>query len=400
LALVCSGLLASVPAFGQNVGWVTPTGASIGCEESTLNDAIAQAEFFSGAGDVINIYGLPGVYVETVVFSLNREYVLEPGDATCLASGPGTININPPIGARTVEVGGATAVVTLDHVDHDGLFGVGPPDGGLIDVVDGSLTLLNNDVRNASATSGGCIRVLGSSLALGSAGLLSTDGTTVHDCAATIWGGGILLIEDVQHPSPVLVVQADSEVYANTADLVGGGGIAVTTGGAASVKDAASVHDNLTPGTGGGGILNSGGDLSVYGSATVHDNSALCTAPCPDPMGGGILSLGGKVFVQDQARVEHNHAAIGGGIAIGGAELVMTDEVAVSENDALHQGGGLALQSSSVGTFAGSPWSMPVAGLPSGAFGLRAMRQAWIQSETGTEGACGSRGGVPRLATT
>lgn len=214
------------------------------------------------------------------------------GPITLLGSrvDPPTITTDQP--DRIIELTSPQSDVTLANLNvaSGNATTLSDPDGGLIFVEEGKLTLQGVDLNDGSARDGGAIEV-------GAGAALDMSGSTAHKNSATRGGGAISL--------------APNAAPSRIADSV--------------------IRDNVTEGANAGGQLRGGGVLHVgqelvIERTTIQDNKVANSADAPnsDALGGGLL-IGGttnvfaSAFVRNVASAAHAEARqIGGGIAMHG----------------------------------------------------------------------------------
>jgi hypothetical protein len=157
-----------------------------------------------------------------------------------------------------------------------------------------SLTLNNFSLFNGySATYGGCIRAVGSSV--------MCEGCKVRNCSAQHGGGGVHL------SSGTLVMTGDSAI------------------------------SNCTTARSGGGIRCETCDVSLNGAAQVTSNKA-------DSEGGGLYFYGGSLMMGEKSIISGNSASEGGGISAWGVEIDVAGDSTVEGNTASDYGGGLHIR--------------------------------------------------------
>ena len=203
---------------------------------------------------------------------------------------PPTITTNQP--DRIIELPSAQSDVTLVAVNITGgnAVSLSEPDGGLIYVDGGKLTLVDVELTDGFARDGGAVYVR-------SGGSLEMTGSTAYKNGATRGGGAISIVTNAL-PSRI----ADSTISANSVE-------------------AAAAGQSLR----GGGVLAMGEEL-VIERTTLQANKVANTADAADSNAyGGGLAAGNKVLIYDSALVDNqataaheSAASAGGGIAMHG----------------------------------------------------------------------------------
>jgi hypothetical protein len=170
---------------------------------------------------------------------------------------------------------------------------------------------------------------------------LTVAGTTIHDNAAVVQGGGMMVVD-------ATVTMEDSTVLDNAASL--GGGFSVYEG---SLAVADSVIDGNAADNGGGIAMGGGAATASITASQVSNNTATNN-------GGGLWSSAATVALNDTL-VELNQAANGAGAYVSDAgSLACTGSPSVVagflSNVATTLGGGVALASSATLTSTSCDW--------------------------------------------
>ncbi|MBN1658063.1 MAG: hypothetical protein JXA93_06655, partial [Anaerolineae bacterium] len=232
--------------------------------------------------------------------------------------------------------------------------------GGGVRAIRSRVTLRDSEVRDNTADFGGGLHAAYDSTVVAEATLFRAnqgwelgagvslhagstftglDGTSIESNVTPFgcdYGGGIYAAG-----AGTEVLLDASQVVSNTA-LLQGGGIYLTGGAAATLKNMARAGENRAfgpaSGAGGGVLVMGAGTALTLDRGVIIENWA-------DPVGGGIASFGGTVHVVDSIVATNSTRSAGGGIYNEGGELYIVgssfidNEVTEGDGGAVHSTG-------------------------------------------------------------
>ena len=269
-----------------------PAVSRVGINGACAYPTIQQAVNAANNGDTIRVSA--GVYFENVNITTTKTITVE-GDynATCTATGGGSTRIDGSANSdNTVYLsGGVTRLRNLAITWGSGTFGAGIEALGPAQVI-----LDNADVFNNYGVFGGGVYVGTGAV------VTATNGSEIHDNAATSDGGGVKVWEQFFGYSTT------SDTYNNCAP--NGGGFSVP--GGQLYLNAADMSGNQAAGAtgkGGGIYVTSGGVVTLTNSAFVYFLNRAYD-------GAGIYADNAKVYLQGAGTTLRDNIATnyGGGI--------------------------------------------------------------------------------------
>jgi len=205
-------------------------------------------------------------------------------------------------------------------------------DGGSIHAIDATVSIVDGDLSDGSADSGGNVYISGGSLTLTGTvlkkGIATVDGGGIHatNAAVTVTGASF----DDQSASGVgggIYATGTSSVYLKACSFNGslaasGGGVAAVGIATLSIDQVSMCGETATAGSGGGVFLD-----GIVGTVVLNRSSFVDSTATAD--GGAIYARGGALTVLN-ADVVGNAASRGGGIFTDSAALDMRNTAVVS----------------------------------------------------------------------
>ncbi len=230
-------------------------------------------------------------------------------------------------GLRIVTAGGQATVSNSTFTSNSAVV-----DGGAIETLAQSLSIVDSGFEMNSATQGGAI-------AFTSAGTntLAVSGSTISQNTAASNGGGVYVRKPFATSTSEPVFRlADSTVTSNTA--TGGAGVYISGDENTGVEVLDSTISSNTASSIGGGLMLTGINDETSFTLTLT-NSTIDGNRANTLDGGGIFSTAGTVTINNSTITNNTAARDGGGLHDAGRATIITD-TSISGNTAAVRGGG------------------------------------------------------------
>lgn len=344
IGLIITCFLISRPAITQAASalYVSSTGddnydcLSLVAACRTISSAISKAN----SGDTIIIAS--GIYIENV--TINKNLTLEGAgkDITTIDGGDAGRVLLISDGAVVSIV---NITITNGHVVNDW--------GGGIFNSESTLFIANCTVKDNKSSGGGGVANINGTLKMDSCLITGNDGDNNGGGIANVFDGTVELINSHIRDNRAISgggIRNDGLMYINHSTIVSNTG-SFNVGGIMSLEGRLVITDSIVSdnysGWGAGGILNNHGDLivnetlisnnyavdrgggisNISGNEFVLKNSTISGNSVDDYMGGGIFNLVGTFSLINSTIVNNSApAGDGGGIAAGGT-MILTNTI-------------------------------------------------------------------------